>query len=87
MISFFIPIRKNSKRVKNKNIKRIGNFKYGLTEIKINQLKKVRNLFLKKHKLKIEFIVSTDCSIVKNYIQKFRWLKIHNRKKELARDD
>ena len=31
--------------------------------------------------------MSTDCSIVKNYIQKFRWLKIHNRTKELARDD
>ena len=75
MISFFIPIRKNSKRVKNKNIKRIGHFKYGLTEIKINQLKKVRNLFLKKYKLKTEFIVSTDSRIVKNYIQKFRWLK------------
>ena len=87
MISFFIPIRKNSKRVKNKNIKRIGHFKYGLTEIKINQLKKVRNLFLKKYKLKTEFIVSTDSRIVKNYIQKFRWLKIHNRTKELAKDD
>ena len=34
MISFFIPIRKNSKRIKNKNIKKIGRNKFGLTEIK-----------------------------------------------------
>ena len=45
MISIFIPIRKNSKRIKNKNIKKIGKFKYGLTEIKINHLEKLKNIF------------------------------------------
>ena len=40
---FFIPIRKNSKRVKNKNLKRIGEYKFGLTEIKLNQLEKFKN--------------------------------------------
>ena len=54
MISLFIPIRKNSKRIKNKNIKKIGNFKYGLTEIKINHLKKLKNIFKDKGKIKIE---------------------------------
>ena len=43
MISFFIPIRKGSKRIKNKNIKPIKNFKLGLTEIKILQLRKLKN--------------------------------------------
>ena len=44
MISFFIPIRKGSKRVKNKNIKKLENYKLGLTELKINQLKKFKQL-------------------------------------------
>ena len=64
MISFFIPIRKNSKRVKNKNTRPLPYFKYGLTEIKIMQLKKFRNLVKRKNpKLfnKIEIIVSTNC--------------------------
>ena len=87
MISLFIPIRKNSKRIKNKNIKKIGNFKYGLTEIKINHLKKLKNIFKDKGKIKIEFIISTDCKKVKNFVKKFKWVKIHERKKELATDD
>jgi len=35
----------NSKRVKNKNIKRIGNFKYGLTKVEIDEelLKEIAN--------------------------------------------
>ena len=43
MISIFIPIRKGSKRVKNKNIKKIGKFNLGLTEIKIKQIIKLKN--------------------------------------------
>ena len=38
LISIFVPIRKNSKRVKNKNIKQIKHHKLGLTEIKISQI-------------------------------------------------
>ena len=87
MISFFIPIRKNSKRIKNKNINRIGHFRYGLTEIKIAQLKKVRVLFNKKLKLKVEFIISTDSQEIKKFVHKFKWIKIHHRTKELAADD
>ena len=37
-ISIFIPIRKNSKRIKNKNIKPLPGLKFGLTELKIKQL-------------------------------------------------
>jgi N-acylneuraminate cytidylyltransferase len=85
MISFFIPIRKNSKRIKNKNTKKINNFKLGLTEIKILQLKK----FLKNklNNIKYEFIVSTDCNKVKLFLKKYKWIKIHNRSEKLSTDD
>ena len=43
MISIFVPIRSGSKRVKNKNIKKIGKFNLGLTEIKIKQIFKLKN--------------------------------------------
>lgn len=89
MISFFIPIRKNSKRVKNKNTRPLPYFKYGLTEIKIMQLKKFRNLVKRKNpKLfnKIEIIVSTNCEKVKNFCRKFSWIKIHERNKYLSND-
>ena len=87
MISFFIPARKNSKRIKNKSIRRIGSYKYGLTEIKINHLKKVRDLFNSGSSLKVEFIISTDSQKVKNYVKNFKWIKIHHRTKDLAGDD
>mgnify|MGYP001331902613 FL=1 len=45
MISFFIPIRAGSKRIKNKNLKKLPGFNYGLTEIKIRQIKKFKNFF------------------------------------------
>ena len=85
MISFFIPIRKNSKRIKNKNIKKINNYKLGLTEIKVLQLEK----FLKKknYNINYEVIVSTDCSKIKLFIKKYKWIKIHNRSKKLSTDD
>ena len=64
MISFFIPIRKGSKRVKDKNIKPLPGYKFGVTELKIKQLLRLRKL-LKKQKNndlnKFEFVVSTDC--------------------------
>ena len=88
MISFFIPIRENSKRIKNKSTRRIGKFKLGLTEIKIRHLKKLKNLIKRYNKIpKIEFIVSTNSNKVKKYIKKFSWIKIHNRSKKLASDD
>ena len=42
MISIFIPIRKGSKRIKNKNFKSLPKFRFGLTELKIRQLEKLK---------------------------------------------
>ena len=52
LISIFLPLRKGSKRVKNKNLKPLPNFKQGLTELKIKQLRKFKNIFLKDFKKK-----------------------------------
>ena len=88
MISFFIPIRENSRRIKYKSTRKIGKFNLGLTEIKVNHLKKLKILIKKNKKIpKIEFIVSTDSNKVKKYIENFSWIKIHNRSKRLASDD
>ena len=87
-LSVFIPIRKGSKRIKDKNTKTLLNFKYGLTEIKIMQLNKFRKIFKKKFKkIKLEFVVSTDCPKVKKFIHKFSWIKLHRRQKSLSSDD
>ena len=83
MISIFLPIRKGSKRIKNKNIKPLPHHKFGLTELKIYQLKKLK----KKLKKKLEIIVSTDCDRIKKYLLKFPWIKVNNRPKNLATDD
>ena len=83
MISFFIPIRKISRRVKNKNTRSLPNYKNGLTELKILQLHKFRNL-IKKRKPSLfnefEFIISTNC-------KKVNWIKLHGRNKFLSAED
>ena len=87
-LSVFIPIRKGSKRIKDKNTKTLLNFKYGLTEIKIMQLNKFRKIFKKKFKkIKLEFVVSTDCPKVKKFIHKFSWIKLHRRQKSLSSNE
>ncbi len=91
MISFFFPVRSGSKRVKNKNIRRVLNYKLGLLEIKINHLKKIRNLILKNRNYKFlkdsEFVFSTNCKITKKYLKKFKWIKIFDRSERLSADD
>ena len=88
MISFFIPIRKNSKRIKDKSTRKIGKYNLGLTEIKIQHLKKLKNIAQPYKPLpKIEFIISTDSDKIKKYLKKFPWIKLHNRSKQLATDD
>ena len=67
MISFFIPIRKGSKRIINKNLKKLPRNKHGLTELKITQLKKLRKELSSKIKQQVEFIVSTNCNNVLNF--------------------
>ena len=86
-VSFFLPIRKNSKRVKNKNIRPIPKFKYGLTELKIYQLKKFKSLISKYIKIDAEYIISTDCKKILKFSQKYKWIKAFKRKKSLATDD
>tara|TARA_B100000787_G_C16192231_1_gene298237 strand:- start:2060 stop:2758 length:699 start_codon:yes stop_codon:yes gene_type:complete len=87
LISFFLPIRKGSKRVKNKNLKKLPGYKYGLTELKIKHLQKFRKLAKKLTKNEFEYVVSTDCDQVIKFLHKFDWIKIHKRSKKLAGDD
>lgn len=88
-LSFFIPIRKGSKRVKNKNLRPLPGFRKGLTEIKINHLNKFRKLIKNKFfkEKEIEYIVSTNCEKTINYLKLFPWIKIHIRKDFEATDD
>ena len=53
----FIPIRKGSRRIINKNFKNYR-FNYGLTELKIKQLEKFK--FISSKQPKFEFVISTD---------------------------
>lgn len=90
MISFFIPIKKNSKRVVNKNTKKISRFNFGLTEIKLRQLKKFRKTILKDKFLKnkeFEYVVSSDDLKIKKFVEKYFWIKFNLRPKKLAKDD
>ncbi len=88
IISFFLPIRQNSKRIKNKSFKRINQFKYGLTEIKINQFRKIKKIFKNNFKqYKLEFVISSDSSKIENYVKKFNWIKFHKRPKKLSTDN
>ena len=64
----FLPMRKGSQRVKNKNIKDFANIKGGLTFIKISQL-------LKSKKID-KIIVSTNDEEVKNIALSFNSSKI-----------
>ena len=86
MISFFLPIRSGSKRVKNKNLKKLPGYRFGLTEIKIKQLNKLRN-YLKKKNKKFEFVVSTNCKKTLRFLRDFKWIKLHKRPEKLAKDD
>ena len=90
MISFFIPIRKNSRRVKNKNLKRVGKHKFGLTEIKLNQLKKFKKNIKKDNilkKIEFEYIISSDDKRVYNIVKNYKWIKFHNRPYKLSTDN
>ena len=51
----FLPCRKGSQRIRDKNIKKICNYEMGLVEIKLNQLlkvEKIKNIFLSTDDLK-----------------------------------
>ena len=88
MISFFIPIRSGSKRVKNKNTRSLPGFNLGLIEIKIKQIQKFKNL-VKKSKIKqdFEYVISTNCLKTTKFLKKYKWIKVHKRPKKLSLDD
>ena len=88
LISFFFPVRKGSKRVKNKNTRKIKKYNFGLLEIKVNHLKKLRIMF--KNNIKpydVEFVFSTNCEKTKIFLNKYNWIKVYDRKKSLSGDD
>ena len=86
MISIFLPIRKGSRRIINKNLKKLPHFSYGLTEIKIKQLEKFK-FISSKLKQKFEFVVSTDSEKILKILKKYSWIKLHRRHKKLSTDD
>ena len=90
MISFFVPIKKTSRRVKKKNTRKVFNYKLGLTEIKILQLLKFKKLASKDNILKnqkFEFIISSNDLKIENFIKKFHWIKFNKRPQVLSTDD
>lgn len=86
-ITIFLPIRKGSKRIKNKNIKSLPGFKLGMTELKIYQLNKLRTAYKKIYKKDLEIIVSTDCPKILKFTKNLKWLKVLKREKYLSSDD
>lgn len=88
MISFFIPIRKGSKRVINKNFRPLPGYRFGLTEIKIKQLLKFKKLKKKEFKNKFEFVFSTNCEKTLKFLKKYNdEFKIHIRSDKDSSDD
>tara|TARA_B100001939_G_C16893375_1_gene596472 strand:+ start:651 stop:1394 length:744 start_codon:yes stop_codon:yes gene_type:complete len=86
-ITVFVPIRKGSKRIKNKNTKSLPGLKLGLTELKINQLNKLRKEYKKIYKKKLDIVISTDNMKIINFAKKFNWLQVIKRRKNLSTDD
>ena len=88
MISFFIPIRKGSKRVINKNFRPLPGYSYGLLEIKIKQLIKFKKLAKKELKNKFEFIISTNCEKTLKFLKKYKKeFRVHIRTDQDSADD
>ena len=61
-INVFLPCRSGSQRVKNKNIRKFHRYKFGLIELKINQLLKVKEID--------KIIMSTDDKKIIKFLQK-----------------
>jgi CMP-N-acetylneuraminic acid synthetase len=78
ILDVFLPCRSFSERVKNKNIKKFSNKKFGLFELKIYQLLKIK-------KIK-NIIVSTNDKKILNYLnlKKFKKIYIDKRSDELS---
>lgn len=68
IIKAFLPCRSGSQRVKNKNIRKFSKYKFGLFQLKIEQLIKVKELK--------EIIISTDDTKIINFLKKKKYKKI-----------
>lgn len=75
-VSVFLPCRKGSQRVLNKNTRQFAGFEHGLVEIKIKQLLEVR-------RIKKIYISSDDDDIIK-YVSKIGSQKIILHEREAA---
>ena len=78
IIKAFLPCRSGSERVKNKNIRKFYKYKFGLVELKLNQLLKVKEIN--------QIILSTDDKKIIDYANslKSKKITINQRPKELA---
>ena len=74
----FLPCRSGSQRVKNKNIRKFHKFKFGLVELKLKQLLKVKEIN--------QILLSTDDLQIINYVKtlKSNKIKLDIRPKKLA---
>ena len=72
-VNVYLPCRKKSSRVKNKNIRRFANINFGLLEIKINQLLKSKEIN--------KIYISTNDTKIMNYCKRLnkRKIVIHHR--------
>ena len=61
-IDIFLPCRSSSIRIKNKNIKKFSNIKFGLFELKLSQLMLVKGIQ--------NIIVSTNDKKILDYLKK-----------------
>ena len=68
-IDVFLPCRSSSERIKNKNIKRFSNFKFGLLELKISQLIKIKSIK--------NVVVSTNDKKIIHYLNKNKFNKVN----------
>jgi len=68
IIDVFLPCRGSSSRIKNKNIKKFSNKKFGLFELKISQLLLIKNIR--------NIIVSTNDKLILNFLKKKKYKKI-----------
>ncbi len=68
IIKAFLPCRSGSQRIKNKNIRKFSKYKFGLFQLKVEQLIKVKEFN--------EIIISTDDIKIINFLKKKKYKKI-----------
>ena len=69
IIKAFLPCRSGSQRIKNKNIRKFSKYKFGLIQLKVEQLIKVKEFN--------EIIISTDDLKIINFLKKKKYKKIN----------